>query len=50
MATGTECRVIRDRDGHSTKRDGTSNESHDDGRFRFPAHAPHETVILGTAS
>ena len=50
MATGTECRVIRDRDGYSAKPDGTSNESQDDGRSRFPAHAPHETVILGIAS
>lgn len=41
MATGTACPVIRPRDGHSATRDG---------RFRFPAHVPHETAILGTAS
>ena len=50
MATGAEGRVIRDRGGHSAQPDGTSNESQNDGRFRFPAHAPHETVILETAS
>src|SRR5437867_2331994 len=27
MAIGTECRLTRDRDSHSAKRDGTSNES-----------------------
>src|SRR5882672_11774892 len=46
MATGTECRLTRDRDSHSAKRDGTSNESRDDDRFRFPAHPPHETATL----
>jgi hypothetical protein len=50
MATGTECRVIRNRDGDSAKSNGACNESQDDSRFRFPAHAPHETAILGTAS
>ncbi len=50
MATGTKFRVIRNRNGHSTKRDGTNNESQNDGRFRFPAHAPRETVIVGTVS
>ena len=27
MATGTECRLTRERDGHSAKRDSTSNKS-----------------------
>jgi len=44
MATGTEGRVIRDRPGHSADRDGTSNESQNDGRVRFPAHAPDDAI------
>jgi len=42
--------MIRNRDGHSAKRDGTSNKSQNNGRFMLPAHAPRETVILETAS
>jgi len=50
MATGIERRLTRDRGSHSAKREDTGDESQGDGRFRFPAHAPHETATLGTAS
>ncbi len=48
MAIGTEYRLICERDSHIPKRNGTGNER--EGRVRFPALAPRETAILGTAS
>ena len=46
MAIGTEYRLICERDSHIPKRTGNERE----GRVRFPALAPYETAILGTAS
>jgi len=50
VVSDTECRLIREGRGRSAKQKDTGYKSQDDGRFRFPAHAPHETAIVETVS
>ena len=50
MSDGTACRLTCERNGHSATYERSCIASQDDGRSRFPAHCPHQTVIVETAS